>query len=285
MKFIKNLDIKNNKVLLGLFALLFVGSIAQTHAILKTRSELNNGQSAQVISAGSLSPNSPSSSSNCLRVSPISSVTETLFTNPEIKNYIYYMNWSVKNICKFAINVVNPYVYHQGEGGILTSLINTEVQVIDSVNNPININVANNTYGIQGVTEAFLCISCESGAVTNHSYPEGFFEQIPTFNFDSEQTRNIKIFVNLSVPDNTSAFIRTRLKSLFYFRSSTALADNIIQNSEIVTASFPNSFSNPTATSYFRANRPTYMDGLMGEGTRDEIAKPEFNTQTMIKTQ
>lgn len=274
MKLIKKIDLKNSKVLLGLFALLFMGSVAQTAAILETQYSLDqSGQKAQVISP-----------TTCITATHSRNLIEPFFygdTGVLTGNqYSYQMFFRIKNICSYDIKVVNPTSYDTPQP-TLPSLKNTSVQIMNNLGSPVSLDISNNVQNIRALSELLTCPGCESGATSVHTYPTSPSgnNSISVVNLAAGQSRNISMFVIVDVPDNTSELIRVKLNKLNWFRSDTALSDGIVQDSEITGTSFTSAFSNTTATSYLRAAHSPDYSGMMGDGTKNSTLETGFKVQ------
>ncbi len=280
MKSIKHLDIKNNKVLLGLFSLLFLLVTAQTAAILSTQDKVDsNSQTSQVIS-----------SSGCISISPTYNFDEPMFfgegsTNTPGNFYSFSMHYRITNNCLYPIKIVDPASLHTSLP--IQNLKNTGLQIFNSVSeaSPIAVNdFLNNSYNIKAVGEIIDCYQCGSGAQTFHSSSVGNNGQVRVFSLAAGQTKAMNADVRFELPDNPSYIFRATLKNIKWFRDS-ALSDGSVSASEISTSSFHPSVVNNNASDYVRIYHGPTFSGLTGGETKDNTIKIDTKTGLPIKTQ
>lgn len=238
MRLLKKLDIKNNKVMMGLLSLLFIGSLVQTSAILNVQQKVKKSdQSAQVFPGPR--PADPYAQRTCLEVEHKYNKNSIRFMNSghdlEFESY-----FNIKNICSYNVSVINlvdniNYFRDFEFSGFqqLNSL--GEFEYYDEID-PVDILVS--TYNADNpiATENILCLSC-----VNYGYAS-FSGMLKTYyTIPAGETKLVSFNTGIQVPNGTPYSIardfRVLLEKIKYARSSN-LSDGIISENEIIIHNF-----------------------------------------------
>lgn len=293
MKLLKKIDIKNNKVLLGLFALLFMGSAAQTLAILS--SQQKSAQSAQVLNYPTLNN---SNQNGCLeftynynRVEPFLIPSEDI--GDGFSQYLFKTVGDFKNTCSYPINILNSsglsprYMSvpddNEGEGGRVTELVYEGLQILGSYE-PQNIELSNDLYHLTASQELFGCYAGVSDCTQSSqmvSTPSSYSNdgQIQTFRLNPQQSYKMVINSIIVAPDNFPYPFRTKLKIVKWARSSS-LSDGVLSVNEIEEKRFTATESNLYAHDFIRV---AYNAGLVGEGSEIKSENTDEYFKEMMK--
>jgi hypothetical protein len=239
MKFLKRLDVKNNKVLMGLLTLLFLGSAVQTAAILKTQNDIQNKNlSAQL-----------SQTQDCLNIAHEFNTSEPL-TSIAPNEYVFKVYMNVKNNCSYPVSVITPYDLHLGE--TIDALKFGRFEVLGQNNSPSYIaNPTSPEYGINILTEYLQCLLCESSVTNVYASPAGRDGTFRAFSIGAGQTRLMAYWVISTLPDNPGYLLRVRPMNISWFRQS-ANSDGVITSPEIRSQNLGRSLSGELATDFIR---------------------------------
>ena len=244
MKFIKKMsDFKNQKVMFGLFAVLFMGSIVQTGAILKSQS---SNQAAQVTVANT----------NCLQVTPkynYTSVNNNIAITDQSSefNNIINIQFKVKNVCSYNIYVVSPQTINRVATPDFSHSY-TSLQRLGWQNMPETITTLGE-YFPQPVNDFAEIMSAQSvGQVFTTSAPDvstHSTQQVTSYRISPNQTRDFTLMNVLPFNYNFGPTLRLTIGSLKW-SNQTAIQDNLIVPKEVKTYSLPTSLQDSIATDF-----------------------------------
>lgn len=274
MKFIKKMsDFKNQKVLLGLFSLLFIGSIVNTGAILKNQA---GHQTAQVAQVKTSTLTDPSLARGCLTTSPS---YNQLFSNPfDIGNpldYSFFVGMNITNNCTRPVNIIDPSTLtSQGKNGILDQVSYMKLDRLDgATNSPVNITLPGNNFGVEPYSEAAICLNCPSGSISYRFSPVGTYYEyqaiqpsVRTFPLAVGETKSFQFLLEVSVPHSSDFgwWLKAKPAKFDWFYNS-AYADNIVLESEIRTHEFSTLAQETMSTDYLLVAQ----DGADGSSCTD----------------
>jgi len=270
MKLKKHLDLKNSKVLMGLFALLFMGSVAQTGAILKTQQPSRSvaNQTAQVTTI-----------QNCISVSHDYNTSEPLLSSEDQYLFRAYMN--ITNNCGYSIRIVNPMGLHLENP--ITNLKSGRVETLGQNNTPVVIpNLTSSEYGINTYAELLDCMLCQPSETNEYVSPAGRNGSLRAASLESGQSRTFAYVFLASVPNNPSYLFRLRPLNLKWFRTS-ALSDGIVQSSEIQTLNFGRAQSAELATDFIRIQQAGGGSGLIEQDVKNPIKTEVKDLSTKVQ--
>jgi hypothetical protein len=250
MKIFKNVDLKNGKVLFGLFSLLFIMSIVQTSAILKSQ---NSKQVAQVTNT-----TISSSSSDCLI---IKQDVNKIFSNPffvgDPRDYSFTVGVKITNNCIRPVSVIDSAtLIPLNKDGLISSLNYMKIDRFDGVTgSPVVIENLSD-FNIDAYTENASCVSCPSGSMQYRFSPAGTLQYqnstaVRTFPLAVGETRKFEFMVEVGVPNNMEFgwWLRAKPVKLSWFYNS-AYNDNFLSADEIRTKNFTAAEQNTLATDY-----------------------------------
>lgn len=249
-----HLDVKNHKVLFGLLSLLFVTSIVQTSAILKSETP-DDTQVAQVTSSGSCV--TIDHNYNQLFSNPFLMADATGTPRPD--DYTYTLNVNITNGCPRPINIIDPdslNTHVGGKGGVSVSdfsYFGADLLIGGIV--PVS-PLSGNFYGITPIYELGTCTNCGQGSFQYQFSPLGTHTHqnqpaLRVYTVPVGQTRNFDLSVAVGVPHSTenAGWLRARLLRLKWFYTS-AYADNLVNANEIKTLSLSSSQQEEFATDW-----------------------------------
>jgi hypothetical protein len=252
MKLRKHLNLKSEKVLIVLFALLFATTSVHTLAIVR------GSQPAQVTSIGS-----------CVQV--VSHKYNQFFSNPFDANpsaelrkddYLYKISLDIKNNCTRPVSIINPgsmsQFYPKSES--IRQINSFALENLGPAGTPENVSMApGNFYGIDYSAEYGLCVSCGSGSMVYRLSPLGVDTQpaglsIATYNIPVGQTRTFEFGLSIGLPHSASDFasgwLRAKLKSFKWTYTNSYQNDGFVMANEIQTVSLSSAQQESFATDY-----------------------------------
>ncbi len=219
MKLLQRLDIKNNKVLMGLLSLLFIGSAVQTSAILNIQGKVSDNQNAQVLNP---------ISRTCLTVShKYNEDSIDYFTNEnsEINRFSNFISYfSVRNRCTYDVRILKLYKEFTNFGGF--DLFNAEYRnsLGEFVTRPDDTTI----FGGAVSSENVNCIDCVNSVIYNY-FAEPF--NTGTYLIPAGQTRDFSFVANFTSSQFTELQnLRMVLSHIDYVRSSDVDDGNITES-------------------------------------------------------
>ncbi len=275
MKFIKKMsDFKNQKVMFGLFAVLFMGSIVQTGAILKSQS---SNQAAQV-----LLNSGPTKS--CLSVTHLYNQSEFFHNGPDFSPpgdyYRFRGAYRIKNNCAFGVKILDTDQYSQNIA---------KLQGLSWSGNPVDLNLTDETVfpnSQWAPAETVDCLNCFSPSDSAQSYPVSS-QSSPTINafpLSSGQERDYIVTKYVSVYDSNDFsnlyqnYIRVMVNEIKYFKDS-ALSDGVVSSSEVATSLFTSSEKEMYVGDYVKFIHNGDYSGMAGEDSNIKDATKEGTTE------
>ncbi len=241
MRLLKKLDIKNNKVMMGLLSLLFIGSLVQTSAILNVQQKIKNSdQSAQVFPGPR--PADSYAQRTCLEVEHKYNYNKIIST--DYGHYLEFDSYfNIKNICSYNVSILNlkgnstrNYLADFDVSGFqkLNSLgefeYHNQFSTVDGI--LASTYNSNNSTGLEFVA----CLDCVNLGSASFSGFSGQYFTIP-----SGQTKSATFTAAIRLPNGTPYSIshgfRVLLEKIKYARSSN-LSDGIISENEIIIHNF-----------------------------------------------
>lgn len=290
MKLRKHLNLKSEKVLLVLFALLFATTSLQTLAIVKSykNNNINTNQSAQVIGKY------PSTSStlpynNCVTVldhkynqifsSPLEPVNLNPNGNTNDTDYTYEVYFNVKNNCDRPISIIDPSSMsslYKGNPGFYT--INSFALELNSLPSPTDISLAPPASSfVDAAREEGDCVNCAPTDLAFRVSPAGTLNyqgndtNLRMYNIPAGQTRIVSFVLQIGRPYPTfgiSHFLRAKLKSFKWTYTNSYISGGIVSADEIFTttlsASQQQSFATDFANIYQDGNPNCSSGGTLG---------------------
>lgn len=248
----KHLDLKNNKVLLVLFSLLFLTTAVHTLALIRVEDRSN--QPAQVVKSdgGGLTL-----ASSCVSVAK---EYNKFFSNPfepiVAYDYTSYLDLNITNNCAYPISVINPATLNTNSApGVLATVSYTGVDYLDNLDHPAAVALPSNNLGITPSFEIGTCFGCPNGATQYRASPVGTYpyqgvNSIESFTIPVGQTRRFELDLGINVPDtNFMLWLRTKPTKIKWFYDS-AYGDGIISAGEIQTKTFTAAEQKVLATDY-----------------------------------
>lgn len=238
MKISKNLDLKNSKVIFGLFSLLFVVSIVQTSAILKSQ---NTNQVAKV-SAGVDSAASISNT-DCVVAGKDNN---RIFSNPfdvgEPRDYSFFVGINITNNCARPINIIDPSTFvPRSKLGSAQYLEYSRIERFNGATNS-SLTIENpEDSGLSSLLEIVSCMNCPAGSIQYRVSPIGLYpyqnqNTVRTFNLGVGETRRFEFMVEHSVPNNMEFNLWLRVKPIkFSWFYNSAFSDGVVNVDEIKT--------------------------------------------------
>lgn len=278
-----NSNLLNERVVFGLFSLLFILSAAQVAAILDMNEyEIKSG--AQVSSM----------SSSCLQVTHKANIDVLQFYDESeltpANQYWFRQYFSIKNICSYNVHIINPTGLNQNNAlNPLPSLSYTKLQTHTNLT-PQDVPLIGNNYETSVVFEAMVCSDCESGALAEHYSPlaTGQSGQIHAYALAPGQTRLFEITDLVSMPDYPTAPMRITTDKIKYFPQS-AVAGGVADR-EIKTHTFNTAAQNTHATDYVVSSHsagfePMILGGGANAGMQKGLALPSLSAvQATLKS-
>jgi hypothetical protein len=269
MKFIKKMsDFKNEKVMFGLFAVLFMGSIVQTGAILKSQSV------SQVAQVKTSTLTDASLARGCLTTSPS---YNQLFSNPfDVGNpvdYTFFVGMNITNNCARPVNIIDPSTLNsQDKNGVLNQVSYMTLDRLDGATNlPVNISLPDNNFEIDPYAEIVNCVNCPSGSISYRFSPVGTYyyqnaTSVRTFPLAIGETRSFQFLLDVSVPHSSGFGWWLKAKPFqFNWFYDSAYADNVVLESEIKTHEFSSLAQEAMSTDYLIVSQ----DGADGSSCQD----------------
>ncbi len=291
MKFKNKLNLKSEKVLLGLFALLFVSSFATTGFILKQDKVANNANKNQLAQIGPDTPPFTTVGSSCLIIDSISGRRTNLQHVVDESNNIddiQILNrnfFSVKNDCDFPIRLLSPNSLNtlvgQGGNSYYTGFSNHLVQTEDPDNYPrgaINITDFNVFPSfVKSNGEILVCDNCltpNPGIFINNSYVPNN-STVASYELQPSETKQFHFFTSVRFPHDSSLYydsVRMLPVNLKWFKTASVESDNYLSLNEIKTRTFSENEKNMFANDFIR------MDELLGIDGMDLVGSEYKNT-------
>lgn len=245
MKLLKHLDTRNNKVMLGLFSLLFVVTAVHTNAILRMTTPETANQSAQV----SLANN------NCIQVNPGFNYTRVYNSIELPQNSTPYFKvtttfFNIKNVCPYDVYIIGS----QSLNRVATpefSHVYTSLQKIGWQNQPETITIPSNLFGqpssdfmelleAYGTPSPIEIISPNVATSANGRLASYKIEPNQTIDFILSNKHPYN-------PNSPVSAVRVSMNKLKWFNQSAA-QDNIIVPKEVRTYNFPASLQQSMAS-------------------------------------
>lgn len=248
-----HVDLKNHKVLLGLFSLLFVTSIVHTSAILKNKNGEKDQQAAQV-----------SSSSSCITVkhrynqifsNPFAIVHDTGLPRPD--DYNYTVNFDIINGCSRPISIIDPGSLNGIDKAGMSTVSYFGIDGLAGGGASFALTpLPGNIYNVNPVWENGVCIDCGQGSLLyRHSSLGTDVSQgqpaLRVFTLAAGQTRNFDMTVAVSVPHSTEdpGWLRARLLRVKWFYTN-AYTDGLITADEVKTLNLSSAQQEQFATDW-----------------------------------
>lgn len=273
-----NSNLLSERVVFGLFSLLFILSAAQVAAILDM-SEYEIKSGAQVMT-----------SAGCLQVTHRFNIDNPQFFDESdmvlgpVNQYLFYQYFNIKNICSYNIYVINPQSLNpqmdlSNPEATLPSLSYSKIQRLNYDLNPENINVAPfaNGYSLVVPLEMTDCPNCESGTVAFHASPVATSpEGLQAYRFAPNQTRLVTFLTLVGLPDDPGLSFRVVLEKIKYFTEG-AIAGGVGSH-EIKTHSFSTTTQNNHASDYIVVTHSPNYEPMILQGGGAENASQKGPT-------
>ncbi|MEZ4210726.1 MAG: hypothetical protein R3B39_00270 [Candidatus Paceibacterota bacterium] len=218
MRLLKKLDIKNNKVMMGLLSLLFIGSLVQTSAILNVQQKIKNSdQSAQVTRR------------TCLEVEHKYNEDKMNYYSNEEGNPYRYSNFisyfSVKNKCTFDVRIISDAKDFTNFGGFKLFDAQYRNSAGEFVSRPDNSTILIDVVA----NENIVCLDCNDTYIYNY-YADPFV--VTTYLIPAGATKQFQVIANFT---SNSQFVelqnlRMTLDHISYIRTSALTDGNITEN-------------------------------------------------------
>ncbi|MEZ4114259.1 MAG: hypothetical protein R3B65_02335 [Candidatus Paceibacterota bacterium] len=274
MKSSKHIDLKDHKVLLGLFSLLFIGSMVQTGAILKFSQ--SNQQVSQVLLSGS--------TKYCVSATHLYNQSEFFHIGPEGSQpgdyYRFRGNYRLKNNCNFGVKILDTNQ---------TSQDITKVQGLSWNGSPADLSLTDTTVfpnSQWAPSESLDCLNCFLPSDSAQSYTASFSPLSPTVNAFSlapGQERDYIITRYVSVYDSNDFsnlyqnYIRVMVTGIKYFKDS-ALSDGVVSANEITTSQFTSAERERYVGDYVKFIHSGEYSGIK-ETTKGDVIETKTNVR------
>lgn len=254
-----NSNLLSERIVLGLFSLLFILSAAQVAAILNMQ-DYKIPQKAQV-----------TLTSTCLQVTHRGNIdTLQFFDESEFtpaNQYWYKQYFDIKNICSYPVHVINPVsLNNTNYPNPLPFTSYVKLQTYNNLLVPQDLPPSGAITDQNIVFESLACVNCEPGVETYHTSPASGVPSgnISGYLLNPNQTRNFVITVLLGVPDNSPLAYRIVTDKLKYFNQS-AIPGGIALK-EIKTHDFSLTAQNNYATDYVNSSHSPNFEPMMLQG-------------------
>jgi hypothetical protein len=264
----QNSTFMSERVVMGLFSLLFILSAAQVSALLN----MGDYQLAQVVNF--------TNDKKCLQVTHLYN-TDEFFHNgassPQPGNFYRFRGFfNIKNVCAFDITIIDPFTLNQPGTFDFATL-----QGLSNTGTPVNLNTNDSSVFSSNVSGLFSekvdCPNCfnpeEQFAFYSSSTatsPSG----VGGFKLSSGTTRTFFVQTYVPVYDTSETvnqyqnFIRVMVNKFKWFRQS-ALSNGNVEANEIVTQSFSIAEKNMHVGDYVRFKHTADYPEITGESTKE----------------
>ncbi len=260
-----NSNLLTERVVFGLFSLLFILSAAQVAAIL----DMNDYQVAQVVQSkgGSQPGDTVLSTNNCVQVTPLVnnlSAQLSIWSAPTHYTYGYDMYYDIKNNCSSIVHIIDSRTLVNAPNNVLDSMHYARIErLTGNALTPLEVPIPNNTENIIGRYESLMCFACPPGSTAYRSSPVGTYmngstPSVSAFSIPVGATVRTKMSALIDVPDATSAWYRmTPFRIKWFYQSALATNSTLgaqVGPTEIRTYSFPNPNAVATDLVHFPMN-------------------------------
>ncbi len=301
MKFKNKLNLKSEKVLLGLFALLFVSSFATTGFILKQDKVANNANKNQLAQIGPDIVGPEALSRDCISLKPVERSTQVLFSFaplflPDNAYFDKETKFEITNTCRYDIKIIDPRTLRRRTPQeivfqnmaphtvmVLRDLVSQGIQIKSSSNGPypyIDLQDSNTNISAINDTDKMNCQSC--GANGTASYfsllAQDGESTLKTYNLNAGETKQFVMIAQLNIPENSTFRFRVTLRNVKWLRASDAL-DNYITEEEVKTHVLSLEESDLLASDFISIQHVPEYSGFSGEGSNLQIDNPELFKQ------
>ncbi len=244
----KKMNLKNQKVLIGLMSLLFVTSFVHTKAIVGIGKSAVS-EPAQVISANS---------NNCLQVGSAYNFLEDYKSDSyppgNVHTFTIYLN--IRNVCGNTVHIMNSASMNQyNKLGQVTNLTGVSLQTFNSVAplSPIEILPGQTNYPITIYNESVRCLDCVGGEALYYTSPVGTQGNVNAFTLNAYQGKVFELSMVTATPIDNLLLYRVVPKKIKWFHQN-ALSDSIVSATEVKTTAFSSADQLNLATDYLRGN-------------------------------
>jgi hypothetical protein len=258
MKSFKGLDTKSNKVILGLFSLLFIVTALHTSAIVDLSFKTQEvSQKGQVISINA----NNSGINDCIRVRHLYNEVRTYsgingFSSSSNHFYFPSINFEIQNACPHPIHIVeSSHITNPTFNTPQFELVSGKIQVRNTgstVGEDVVLGQYSNGLPYQ-ILEQLNCSNCPgfgpSATPSNAVFAPGSNE-IRYYTIPASSTRNFNY--NVFIPSDSASIVfpmRLVLNNLKWFKNQ-ALSDNYIATKEILNYRIPSLLRDMFATSF-----------------------------------
>lgn len=289
MKFKNRLNLKSEKVLLGLFALLFVSSFATTGLLLKQNKVASNSktQLAQVVDISNTNPTRVSQ--GCLTVTHKNNQANLSFLGDSETYpgnfYQLRFNFSIKNICNDTVSVIDSVSINEALSRPQLSFFTGE---------PIDISFTDSSYFPQDNTpyssiaaQQSFCANCFPGpSPLSYSTSAAIANspQILGYEIPAGQARDFSFDTSVMLYDNNNlSNIRLVIDKIRYFKRG-AMNDNNLTSNEILSYVFTSEERNEYAGDFIKFNHASdYSPGLRPGPQLESVKKEEIQNKLEVK--
>lgn len=260
------------RVVFGLFSLLFILSAAQVAAIINIDS-----QPAQTVKAGGTLIPSYNEYSNC--VSFVSHKYNKISSNPfdvpassggVDTDYSYEVYFDVKNNCERPVSIIDPATLsttykNQPAYFSISSFALEQNTAAGPVNVPLEPGATNI---INSVMEEGSCVSCELSAMVFRASPLGTVTQggvsgVRAYEIPVGQTRTFAFTFDIGRPYPTNGFVmflRAKLKSFKWTYANSYVSGGVVSADEIYTRVLTQTQQDVVATDYVNIYQDANMN-------------------------
>lgn len=260
-----NSNMINERVVFGLFSLLFILSAAQVAAIL----DMNDYQLPQLAQVKGLPQPGDTvlSTNNCVQVTPLMnnlSAQLSIWEAPTHYTYGYDMYYDIKNNCNNIVHIIDSKTLVNVSNNVLDSMHYARIErLTGNALTPLEIPIPNNTENIIGRYESFTCFACPLGSTAYRNSPVGTYinggtPAVSAFSIPVGATVRTKMSTLIDVPDATSAWYRmTPFRIKWFYQSALSANSTLgaqVDSTEIKTYSFPNPNAVATDLVHFPMN-------------------------------